>query len=190
MPSFGPPLNGITHSDALKEAWVHAPGSVVIHDTLSFAMKPSPFLDGDGNPMEARVVNDWVPLAATLEDSAPMNAGEEVTFQPVPFELELPPEQEGGIPDIQISVDNVSRELSELLEQTDGTRNIVTVTHRRYLSSDTSGPHTIPVLTLTVRTPVVTVDRVTATAGFGEMHNTRWPADVHDVARFPGLSAR
>lgn len=188
MPSFGDPINGVTHSDALKQAWVHADTSVVIHDTLSFGC--ASFRDGDGNPFEGRFVRDYVPLVATLEDDAPMNAGEEVTFQAVRFELDLCSEQEGGIPDIRISVDNVSREISDLLQQTAGTRDKVTVTHRRYLSSDTSGPHTLPVTRLTIQSATVMVDHVEASAGFGEMHNTRWPADLHDVARFPGLTAR
>jgi len=190
VPTFGSPLNGISHSDALKSAWVYADGAVVIHETLSFGKKPTPFLDGSGNPTEYRFVRDFVPLNATLEDSAPVDAGVEVLFRPVPFDLDLPAEKEGGVPDITITVDNVSREVSDLLMQTQGTRDIVTVTHRTYLSSDTSGPHTLPVLTLSLQSATPDVDRVTAQAGFGELHNTRWPADIHDVKRFPGLSAR
>jgi len=190
MPTFGDPLNGVSHSDAVKEYWVHADGSVVMHDTISFAKTPTPFVDGDGNPMEARIVRGFSHLCAVLEDDAPMNAGEEVAFTGMPFEFDLPAEQEGGIPDITLRADNVSRELSDLLNQTLGTRDVVTVTHRRYLSNDLSGPHTLPVTTLELQGASVEVDHVEAKAGFGAMHNTRWPADVHDVARFPGLTAR
>jgi hypothetical protein len=188
MPSFDEPINGVSHSQALKQAWVHADGSVVQHDTLTFSC--AAFLDDSNQPFEARFVNDTQDLAATLEDDAPLNAGEEVVFTACPFDMDLSAEKEGGIPDISITVDNISREVSELLLRTLGTRDKISVTYRRYLSSDTTGPHTLPVTRLTLQTAIPDVDRVEATAGFGELHDTRFPADVHDVERFPGLTAR
>jgi hypothetical protein len=190
MPTYDPPQSGISYSQALKQAWVHADTNVTVLETLAFAMSPTPFLDANGNPTEVYVVRDYQALTATLEDNAPMHAGQPVTFQPVAFEMDLAAEKEGGIPTIQLKIDNVSRQIYSLLAQLQGTLNKVTVTHRTYLSSDTSGPHVLPVTILTLQQVNVLVDSVEATCGLGDIHNSRFPADVHDVVRFPGLTAR
>jgi hypothetical protein len=190
MPTFDTPLSGVSHSQALKQAWVLADTTVTVLETLTFAMTPQPFLDENGNPTEAYVVRDFAPLTATLEADAPMHAGQPVTFLPVAFDMDLPSEQEGGVPQIALKVDNVSRQIYDLLKQLNGTLNKVTLTHRTYLTSDLSGPHTLPVTKFTLQEVSVLVDHVEAKAGLGDIHNTRFPADVHDVVRFPGLTAR
>ena len=57
MPTFGAPLNGISHSDALKQAITHAESSDPILVTLS--MYNATFVDGNGNPTWYRRLCAW-----------------------------------------------------------------------------------------------------------------------------------
>jgi len=190
MPAFtDPPLNGVSHSDALKEAYVHAETTAVIHTTVE--LNNDDFTDADGNPTGIRLVRDFQDLQATLEDDAPLNPGEEVTFIGLPFEFTRPSERDGGEPpEVQLAIDNVSCEVMRQLKQTQGSLNVTTVTIREYLSTDTSAPHIDPPLVLELQGAVADVDRVTARASFGSLANSRFPADNYDAERFPGLSAR
>jgi hypothetical protein len=190
MPAFtDTPLHGVAYSDALKEAWAHADSSVVIHTTLE--LSNDAFVDENGAPYAARVVRDFVDLVATLEADAPMNPGDAVTFTALPFEFTRPAETDAGAPAaVGLSLDNVSRELARLLDQTQGSLNVTTVTLREYLSTDTSAPHNDPPLVLELQGATVSLGRVEARAAFGGLANERFPADIYDAARFPGLGAR
>lgn len=189
MPTFGAPLNGISHSDALKQAITHAESSDPILVTLS--MYNATFVDGNGNPTELRIVRDFQDLLATLEAGAPLNGGQQVTFTALPFELVRPSEKDGGSPpEITLRIDGVSRQVLNYLKQTMGSLNVTTVTLREYLTSDTSAPHTDPPLTLELTGAEAHVDYVEAKASFGRIADTRFPADIFDNKRFPGLSAR
>lgn len=189
MPTFLAPLNGVTHSEALKEALTHADTSAVILTTLE--LRNPNFRDAAGNPTAIRVVRDHAALTATLEADAPLNPGAAVEFQAIPFEFTRPSERDGGAPpEITLALDNVSREVMRHVMQTLGTLDTTSVTLRDYLSSDTSAPHTDPPLTLELTAVTASVERVDAKATLGNLANSRFPADRYDAARYPGLSAR
>src|SRR5574344_1669773 len=78
-----------TLSEALKEAYASAPSDVILLHTLE--LRHPAFVDGDGNPTAIRVVRDHKNLICTLEDTAPLQGGQEVEFQAMAFDLELPP---------------------------------------------------------------------------------------------------
>lgn len=184
-----PPRKGISLSAALAAAYASAPEEDVLLDTLEFR-HPS-FIDGSGATIALRVVNDHEALTATLEDDAPMNAGEEVEFLPVRFTFRRPNETDGTAPpEIQVNVDNVARILGPYIDQAKETRVPIEMTWRPYLTSDLSGPHILPVLTLVLRNVSTDLNQLSARAGFGDIGNRRFPASEYTARKFYGLAAR
>lgn len=190
MPVFRSPKKGLSYSQAIAEAYASAPEDVVIMDTLEF--RHPTFIDPDTLEVIAlRVVNDHEALDATLEDTAPMDAGEVVTFQPVRFGFRRPAESESGsTQEVEITVSNVSKTMMPYLDRAKETRIPIEVTYRPYLSDDTSGPHMNPPMTLTLRNVTTNMSDVSARAGFGDLTNRRWPRVDYTPARFPGLVAK
>lgn len=188
MPIYRQPKRGVTYSEALAEAYASAPEDEIILDTLEFR---HPLFVDAGEPFGIRVVNDHTELSATLEDDAPLNGGEEVTFQAVYFTLARPSETDSGsTPEIEINVNNVARHLMPYLDAAKESRQPIEVTWRPYLASDVSGPHMNPPLTLTIRSISCDMMNVTARAGFGDLTNRRYPAIEYTSIKFPGLAAR
>lgn len=190
MPIFSSPVLGLTYSEAIKEAYASAPEDSIILNTLEFR-HPS-FIDPiTFDEIGIRVVNDHEFLMAFLEAEAPLNALEEVRFEPVKFEFTRPQESDGAAtPEVEISVSNVSRILIPYLDQAKDSRIPIEVTYRPYLASDLTAPHMRPVLTLTLRSVTCTMSDVNATAGFGDLSNRKFPNKDYTNIKFPGLVAR
>ena len=104
-----------TLDDAIREAYASAPADEVILDTLE--LRHPTFFDEEGQPTAIRVVRDHKDLVARLEDDAPMNAGEAVTFRRCAFELRLAPIETVAVPEMELAIDNVSTELMEHLRR-------------------------------------------------------------------------
>lgn len=98
-----------TLSEALKEAYASAPSEVVLLHTLE--LRHPAFVDDKGNPTAIRIVRDNKNYTCRLEDTAPLNPGEDVEFQALAFDLELPPVEAIPVPEITLSIDNVSTEI-------------------------------------------------------------------------------
>lgn len=169
----------MTWSQALKEAYASAPTDVIILPTLELrhALWPAP----------ARVVRDRLDLDALLEAGAPQNAGAVVAFSACAFEAE-PPGSSDKPPEINIRIDNVSRELSALVDAAMGQRSPIEITYRIFLAGDaeTYGPHYV-LYGLTLRRVAVTATSVTGTATFGDYINRAFPRALYTAAQFPGL---
>ena len=60
----------------MKEAYVLAPGDIVILHTLK--LRHPGFKDALGKPTASRVVRDYQDHTCVLEDSAPLDAGQTV----------------------------------------------------------------------------------------------------------------
>lgn len=166
-------------SAAIKEAYATAPQGEVILHTLEFrhANFTSPI----------RVVRDFNDLTATLEASAPLNPGAAVTFVGFNFEFQLPEVQHSAVPEIIISIDNVSPEIEQNLALAVASPFPIYVTYRPFLSTDLTSPQMNPPLTLTVTHIEATDFRVTARATYGDMSNRQFPNKDYTVAGFPGL---
>lgn len=186
--SFRPRKRGVSYSEALAAAYASAPESEIILDTLEFR-HPS-FIVG-GVPMAPRVVNDFQPLTAFLESSAPINPGEEVEFKPVHFKFTRPRESDNSnTPEVSLTVDNVARILIPYLDMAKNSMTPILVTWRPYLISDLSGPHMDPPLTLSLKAVSANMTTVNATAGFADLVNRRFPASEYTAVKFPGLVIR
>lgn len=162
-----------TLSQALKEAYAAAPSDVVIYHTLA--------LDHPAFVSPIYVVNDWADLNATLEDSTP------VTFLRFAFRLALPETTPNSIPEISVEIDNVSRDILANVQLAMQSTSLITITYRQYLSSDLSGPQNDPPLTMTLTSIKADVFKVSATAGFGNLNNKRFPPREYTAEDFPGL---
>lgn len=172
MPDF-------TLDDALKEAYASAPAAEVILHTLEIR-HPS-------FTQPIRVVRDHANFTAYLEPTAPVDPGGEVTFVGMAFEF-IPPEVvKASSPEIEISLDAVSGEIIAYLDAAAQSSDLIEVTYRPYLASDPSGPQVDPPITLVIRSVTADVFRVRARAGFADLSNRKFPNEVYDASRFPGL---
>lgn len=172
MPDF-------TLEDALAEAYASAPSSEVILHTLEIR-HPS-------FTVPIRVVRDFHDFTAYLEADAPADPGAAVTFVAMAFDFSLPDVEKAVSPEIDISLDNVSGELIGYLDAAAQTPDLIEITYRPYLASDPSGPQMNPPLTLVIRSVSADVFRVRARAGFADLANRKFPNEVYDAERFPGL---
>lgn len=174
-------MTDTTLSQALKEAYASAPADVVIYHTLE--------LRHPAFTAPIRVVRDWEPLTATLEATAPADPSTAVTFAAFAFEFTKPEVSPGGVPQITIEIDNVDRSIVANIELAMQTTDLVQVTYREFLSTDLSAPQNDPPLSMTIMTVSATVFKVTATAGFPDLMNRRFPTVEYDAQTYPGLVA-
>lgn len=189
MPTFQDPLNGVSFSDAYAEAIATARIDRVMLPT--YELRHPNFVDDNGDLYAVRIVNDHADLTATLEDTAEVNAGEEVLFTACPIEVSGPDESDSGsAPAITFSIDGVSQVLVQQLDRALLSLQPVTITERIYASDDTSGPAVTPVLTMTLREVTVTDTRVSAKAMFFDPSNRGFPRQEYTQEQYPGLSAR
>jgi hypothetical protein len=164
---------------AIREAYASAPTDMVIYHTLE--------LRHPAFTSPIRVVRDWADLTATLEDSAPVNPGEEVTFVRFAFDFTKPEVSASGVPQMTIEIDNVDRSIVANIEAALTTTDMVQATYREYISTDLSGPQNDPPIHMTIMTVSANVFRVTAVAGFPDLINRRFPTTEYSAEVFPGL---
>ncbi|MFM0210453.1 DUF1833 family protein [Paraburkholderia sediminicola] len=173
------------YQQALKEAYAANPSGDVVLDTIE--IRHPAFVDDTGQPTAIRIVRGYDDIVATLEATAPLNAGQAVTFIGAAFNFTLPGFKEGQIPQLQITLDNVSLEVTAHLEQAIGQLAPIEVTYRPYLLSDLSGPQMDPPINMLLTNVTVDVFQVTGTATLNDVHNWGFPSRIYDVASFPGL---
>ena len=173
-------------SEAIKEAYAVAPSDVVILHTLE--LRHPAFEDEEGNPMSIRVVRDHADLTARLEASAPLDAGEMVTFAAMAFDLSLPPVDVAPVPEITVTIDNVSREIVRHLDAAATSQDKIEITYRPYLSTDLEGPQMDPPITLVLTEVEADVFRVTGRARMLDIGNKAFPSITYTAGKFPGLT--
>ncbi len=172
-------------TQALAEAYASAPLDDVIVDTLE--LRHPSFMDDAGNPTAIRICRDRVDFSARLEASAPMHAGQTVTFVACPFDFTMPGIEEGRVPQLQIKVDNVDRAITAAIESAYQQQAPIEVTYRPYLASDPSGPQMDPPITMVLTRVTVGVFTVTGTATLNDVHNWSFPNRIYSATDFPGL---
>jgi hypothetical protein len=170
-----------TLKQAILEAYASAPDNVIILHTLEF--RHSAF------SAPIRVVRDHADLTATLEASAPLNAGQAVFFSRFAFELVRPEVSSTGVPQCTIEIDNVNRAIVANIEAALTTTSPILVTYREFISSDLSGPQNDPPITLSVLSVTADVFRIKAVCGFHDLVNRRFPTLAFDSETFSGLAS-
>lgn len=168
-----------TLSQAIKEAYASAPDTDVAYHTLEI------YHPSFTTPI--RVVRDFVDLSAKLESTAPRDASTYVTFVGYAFDIVPPEVSSTGVPTLQITIDNVARDIMAGLEQAVMTSTPITVIYRMFLASDLTGPQNNPPMALTIISISADVFKVTATATFGDLVNKKFPSVLYNIETFPGL---
>lgn len=168
-----------TLTQAIKEAYAAAPANVVIYHTME--LWHSAFT----SPI--RVVRDYIDLVATLESTAPRNPSTAVTFVAFNFDFTRPEVSPSGVPQVTITLDNVDRSIVANIEAALGTTELVTLIYREFISTDLSAPQNNPPLAMTIMSVKADVFKVTATAGFPDLVNKRFPTKEYDSETFVGL---
>jgi hypothetical protein len=183
MPAF---TTSPTWSDAVAEAWAVAPAGLLVHETLEFVFTRAGMLASE------RFVHNRQAITATLESTAPLGASQAVLFNPAAFTLKLPEQRgEGGTPEMQISVANIGRVLTEHLEAAAFSPTPVQVIYRLYTSADLTAPHQSPgPLVMDVRGISAGVESVTARCGFGSLGERRFPLLEYQLRNHPSMATR
>lgn len=175
-----------TLSEALKEAYSSAPSDVILLHTLE--LRHLSFVDENGNPTAIRVVRDNINHICMLEDSAPLDAGKAVEFIAMGFDFELPPVEAIPVPEITLTLDNVSTEIIQYLDRAVETQDMIEMTYRPYLSNDLSSPQMNPPITLVITEITADISKISATARMMDIGNKSFPAENYTVKKYPGLS--
>ena len=105
------------------------------------------------------------------------------TFTAYPFVIEIPAETDGSPPTVQLSIDNVSRAI------TDAVRSLPTAPTVTMSIVLASSPTTVEAGPFTLSLQDMTADAfvVTGTLGFERVLSEPYPGDVFSPATYPGL---
>jgi hypothetical protein len=183
MPIYQPPRNGVSISQAYAEAAVSAP--------VQRAMLHCYELWHPTLPEPIRIVNDNVPFFATLESTAPRDAGMEVEHLAAWLQASIFTESnEAASPEVQIRIDNVTGLLSDALAAARGSPEQWWLIERVYASDDPSGPAKLPVLSLTLTKASMSGPTAVLTSGYGDPVNVNIPSLTFVPEEYPGLSAQ
>lgn len=159
---------------AMKEAYASAPKGVVIYETLQIH--------------HDNVSEDYYLINQRESVELPLAEGETpVIFKASGFGFTLPPTGENGTQDLQISIDNVDREITEFIKQVVGSNSPVQVTYRPYLSNDLTRPQLDPPLQLNLRDIKITNLNVSGRASYADILNMPFPNEYYTRTRFPSL---
>jgi len=166
-------------SEAIKEAYATAPSDDVILHTLE--LRHATFLE------PIRVVRDNADHELVLEASAPLNPNTSVLFLGYGFDIIPPSVMTSGVPELTITIDNVSSDIEEAIKIAADTTTKVEVTYRQYLLSDVSGPQNDPPLTMTLLSAGVKDMVISGKATIADIANKKFPGEDYTATRFPGL---
>lgn len=175
----------MSYKDAIKEAYATSDLSEIILDTLE--LRHPNFVGSDGNPTAVRIVRAYESYNLRLENNAPVNGGQVVTFVPCAFDFTMPSFEEGSVPELQIKVDNVSREMTKYIEEAASSIVPIGITYRPYLASDVNGPQMDPPYHFTLSKVIVDIFQITGTATMNDVTNWPFPSEKYTPSRFPGL---
>lgn len=178
-----------TVDPALAEAYASSPRGAVEKHTLE-VRHPS-FVDENGDPDSAWVVLGQKAFVATIEAGAPLRAGEQVTFQPVQFQMTLAPIELTPGPELDITIAAVARELVKNLDRAVTDINKVVLCYRPYLASDPSTPRMLPPPTYDLSKAIAAGGKqMKGRARNGVDLRRNFPSVLYTAAAFPGLVGR
>lgn len=176
-------------SDPFTDAWAEAEASVApvdVFDTLE--LQHPAFVDDDG-PFAVRAVNGvHDDQQFSLEDDAPMDAGEEVNFQAIPFFAERSEFSEGKTPECKVTIDGVDDEITPYLEDAVTLRADMIAIYRQYRADDLSAPCYGPIQ-FVLKQVEVSGTAITGTLKIDDLSNRKFPNKVYTYKEFPGLIA-
>lgn len=176
----------MAYSEAIQEAYASAPINEITIDTIE--LQHPAFVDNLGQPSAIRVALHYEDIMLGLEADAILNPGQMVKFLACEFTVSLPEvSEDGATPSIQLSIANVSREITKYLEMAKQSLVPIRVTYRPYLLSNTAVPQMDPPIVMEMSEIDVDVFQATGNATIEDVHNFPFPNEKYDINRFPGL---
>lgn len=109
-------------------------------------------------------------------------------FKAAMFKFALPSSGEGGIQELQITIGNTDRAITDFLKKALLSNNKPAhLIYRPYLESDTTQPQMDPPIELFLTDVAITTEAVTGRATFTDLVNRHFPSDLYTRRRFPSL---
>jgi hypothetical protein len=162
---------------AMEEAYASAPSNVVFLHTLELQ------IPGEAAPVRV-VVGDEGDASGLVYLT--LETGALVPFTATAFDISPPGYDDDGPTEGKISIDGVSGELTEVLEDAAVMAGTINVIYRNYRSDLRSEPGEV-ITGLKMKAATVTATRVEGTIGFDEVGSQAFPRVTYDYANYPGL---
>lgn len=172
----------ITENHAWEEAAATIDATERMLATLEF--HHSTFIE-DGQPHPVRAVRNTEDLTFRLDDNAPLNAGQDVLFKGIPFEIGYPRIGRLSV-EAPLALDDVNPEVSKYLEQATKLNESIVVYCRGYLLSDPTTVGQGP-FRLLLRSVKRKGSRLEGTLTMADPTKLRVMREIYDNQRFPAL---
>lgn len=166
---------------ALAEAYAVAPVSVAVLDTIEVSAvgSLSLYLTNGFNTLYANLFGSLVGSTYT--------PGVEVGYIPTPFTVRLPASTADSLPSLNIEIDNIDHQLSDLVAKALEDGVAIIIKYRPYLSTDLTRPQLNPPMTFYAASAKITATSVVIQATFPDIVNKNFPNEQYSVTLFPGL---
>ncbi|HGO5393648.1 TPA: DUF1833 family protein [Klebsiella michiganensis] len=126
------------------------------------------------------LVEGYDDIIATLED------GTEQRFEGSSMDIALPARNADGTQDLKYAISNIDGRPSAAIKKARENGSEITITYRKYLSTDFGAPQENPV-TLTVKSGYWTATELQATAGYLSILDWAWPRHRYTLAEYQAL---
>lgn len=157
---------------ALVEAYAVAPAAVVHLHTLELrheSMSEPLYLIQGYRHRELKIIP----------------GGAWVQFRACAFNFTLPATDDGGLQELNLTIDNTNNRVSDFCESAMNFPAPVEIYYRPYLSTDLETPLMIPPLRLFLKNVVVSEAQVSGTATPADFLNLKFPTELYSYPRFP-----
>lgn len=154
-------------SEAIKEAYAHAPADVTYYDTLEF------------------ISVEWVTSIKIVRSNRKLHTPQGV-YSPVIFDFTLP-ELAGGVRgQLSINVKFLPKEAQLAIAEAANSRYPITVKYRQYLGENINPDAELPI-PIEIISISQTHKGAVLTGVFPDLHNADFPKDIYTVQSYPGL---
>lgn len=166
-------------SAEMQAAYNTAPAGAVIYHTIE--INHAEFDD----PVRL-VANSEDDLTATLEATAPVDAGDEVVFSAVPFTFIEPGFGDDGPTPAKVKISNVSGQIAAIMKLTRAGDSAVTIIYRSYRSGYLTSPGQV-IAGLELKEVSIRAGFAEGDIAFPDIETQNFPAVVYDVDNYPAL---
>jgi len=108
-------------------------------------------------------------------------------FEPVPFRFTLPGQNDQGLQDLILGIDNIDKRIGEWIDAASQYDAPAIARYRAYLSSDLTLPQTTSPLELVLTDIQKTAFEVTGRASVADIVNLKFLRERYLRSRFPSL---
>lgn len=143
--------------------------------------------EGVDNGAPAVPVYDFFIVQATESYDLTLEDDSVQTFEPVGFNFKLPGQNDQGIQELSIEIDNVDRRIGDFVRAAALSGVPTVVKFRPYLSTDLTTPQIDPPLEMVLSDIKMTETKVTARASFADLVNLSFLTKLYTRKSFPSL---